>query len=239
MVLRADLFETQDGKLKYKIYNRETVSFCRTGVLTELLSVDFRDSERYVELDKDAQTRFTPNKYKRWPTVASITHPCTIIWKAATEFGLETPSEEPLVEAHDSLSFPLRQSQIKEILPAKTSTHNDERAFGNRPTKHSAPDKRPLKSPEAVDNVTSLMINPEDHRGISSYHLEFPSIIDPPARAAPVEEEDANDNDDEENCSPNPAVFLTPSFRGSHENLLVVSGNVDVLPMGQVESRLR
>lgn len=110
----------------------------------------FKDGKKYVELDETAYTLYKPNDYRCWPTVTSTVHPFAMIWKAVTEFGLETPLEELLVEEHGIYMLTAR------IIYKRWMKYAD--------------DHRRLLSPEHSDHDPTPPSNRGSHRSKKSSH---------------------------------------------------------------------
>lgn len=85
------------------------IPFGRSSRTTELLRMEFQDGREYIELDEIAYTVYKPTGYMRWPIVKSTVHPFAMIWKAVTEFGLDTQIDKLLVKDHGMLMMMARE----------------------------------------------------------------------------------------------------------------------------------
>lgn len=171
-------------------------------------------------------TLYKPNNYRRWPNVTSTVHPFAMIWKAVTEFGLDTPLEELLVEEHGIYMLTARiiykrwmkyadehrrllssEHSDHDPIPSNRGSHRSKKSSHRKRVRADSDDgsvgnrpaKRAPNAPGAVHRALSLVINSEDcYSTLSSYHLPSPSVIDRPVRVASEEDEEDTDDDDEE-----------------------------------------
>ncbi|EIM80723.1 uncharacterized protein STEHIDRAFT_172445 [Stereum hirsutum FP-91666 SS1] len=98
----------EDGKLIYKIYQYKIAPFGRS-IPSDLIRMQFKKGKQHVELDKKTQTVYKTTEFERWPTVSSTVHPFAIIWKAVTEFGIDTELNQLHVAEHIPLMMQLRE----------------------------------------------------------------------------------------------------------------------------------